>query len=315
MPLYSIVIPVFRSRAVLPVLLEAVDSAMRHRNINYELILVDDGSSDGTFEEIQRHAQQYKSIRGYRLTRNFGHQAAVWVGLGMTKGEVIGVMDDDLQDPPEVLAEFFAKIAEGYDVVYGLRRQRKEGAHMRMLYKASYWALNQLSFITIPEDAGDFCAMRRNVLDSILRLKDTNPFIRGIRAWVGYRQVGVPYSRAARYAGSSGYTLRKLIVFAATGIFSFSVVPLRLGLYLGIPIILISLFLTILGSVLVLFGAAGNPWVWIGMTLVFFFAGLQLLVIGILGEYIAKIAYQSKGWPVALVAESTNPSADSQHNL
>ena len=217
----------------------------------------------------------------------------------------MAIIDDDLQDPPEILPSFFTYLYEGKDVVYGVRKQRKEGAFKRILYAAFYRLLSVLSKVSIPLDAGDFCVMKRCVVDSMLQHMEANPFLRGIRAWVGFNQVGMPYERDERVGGESGYTWRKYFSLAIAGILSFSYVPLRLATILG----LVSAFLGFAWAAYVLIYRFIAPIPVSGYTslivIITFLGGVQLISIGVIGEYLARVNDNTRKWPVAIVAEST----------
>ena len=232
----SIVVPCYNEEEVLQLLFDRLGGAARDWQADVEFILVDDGSTDKTWEIIQQFHRRDPRWKAVRLARNMGHQIALWTGLQHAGGDVIGVLDADLQDPPEVLPRLFEKWEQGYDVVYGVRRKRKEGLFKRLAYFGFYRVMSLVAEIDIPLDSGDFCVMDRRVLQAMLRSKETNPYVRGIRAWVGYRQIGVPYERDARAAGEIKYTFRKLLELASGGIFGFSTRPLRVASYLGLTI-------------------------------------------------------------------------------
>jgi len=279
---------------------------MDKARIHFELVLVDDGSGDGSFEEIRRLSESHSFIRGFRLSRNFGHQAALVIGLERSRGDFIAIIDDDLQDPPEILPEFFQRLYEGSDVVYGIRRQRQESFVKRFLMAAFYRILRILSKVEIPLDAGDFCVMKRCVADAMLQFQEASPFLRGIRAWVGFRQVGVDYQREIRLKGESGYTYRKYFGLALAGILSFSYIPLRLATFFGI----VSAFIGFAFAVYVIclwfiepFDVPGYASL---VVLITFLGGVQLISIGILGEYLARLSENTRRRSVAVVAETTS---------
>lgn len=278
---------------------------MDDEGIRFELVLVDDGSVDGSYKEISRLARLHPVVKGFRLSRNFGHQAALVVAMQKCGGELVAIIDDDLQDPPEILPLFFTHLYDGKDVVYGVRKRRKEGQLKRILYAAFYRLLSTLSKVNIPLDAGDFCVMKRCVVDSMLEHMEANPFLRGIRAWVGFEQVGIPYERDERFRGESGYTWRKYFSLAIAGILSFSYVPLRLATILG----LVSAFLGFAWAAYVLISRLIVPIPVSGYTslivVITFLGGVQLISIGVIGEYLARVNDNTRKWPVAVVAEST----------
>ncbi len=303
--LHSIVVPVYQSRDMLDVLVERVSKVMNGAGLSFELVLVDDGSKDGSFEKIKQLSVQHKFIRGFRLSRNFGHQAALSIGLSKSKGEFVAIIDDDLQDPPEILPKFFKQLYGDFDVIYGVRRRRKENIVKRILYAGFYRILKALSNINIPLDAGDFCVLRRCVVDAMLQLKEANLFLRGIRSWVGFKQTGMEYERAMRHQGESGYTFRKYFNLALTGMLMFSYIPLRIATYLGIFAALFS-FLYAVGIIAYWFLFPFNVPGYLSLVVIIvFLGGVQLMSIGIIGEYIARVNDNVKSWPVAFVAETT----------
>jgi dolichol-phosphate mannosyltransferase len=303
--LHSIVVPVFNSREILPLLVDRVSRAMNEVGFDYELILVDDGSQDGSFEEIGSLAALNPQIRGFRLSRNFGHQAALVMGLQNTRGDYTAIIDDDCQDPPELLPTFFSHLHEGFDVVYGVRRQRKESMLKKMVFAVYYRTLRLMSSIDVPLDAGDFCAMRQSVVQAILNSKEANPFLRGIRAWVGFKQIGVEYNRDARQYGKPGYTLKSYFKMAIAGILAFSTMPLRLIIYMG----LLATTVGLVYSLVAIGYWATTPDMVPGYTsiicLITFMGGVQLISIGILGGYLSRIYDNTKRRPLAIVAEMT----------
>lgn len=303
--LHSIIIPVYNSRAMLKALIERVSTVMAENHIRFEMVLVDDGSQDGSFDEIKRLASNHNFIRGFKLSRNFGHQAALIIGLNESCGDFVAIMDDDLQDPPECLPKLFNALYNGADIAYGVRKKRKEGVIKRILYSVFYRILKFLSRIDIPADAGDFCAMKRYVVDVLLQLKEANPFLRGIRAWVGFNQVGIEYERAARYNGKSGYSLRGYVNLAITGLIMFSYVPLRIATYLGIFAATISSLYTVVIITYWIFIPFDVPGYLSLVTIITFIGGVQLISIGIIGEYIARLNDNVRRWPVAIVTERT----------
>lgn len=304
--LHSIVVPVYQSRSSLETLVERVAKIMKEANICFEMVLVDDGSQDDSFGEIKRLASLHAFVRGLRLSRNFGHQAALAIGLRESRGAFVAIIDDDLQDPPEILPGFFQALYDGADVAYGIRRGRKEGVLKRFLYAAFYRVLNSLSTVSIPLDAGDFCVMKRCVVDALLQLPDANPFLRGIRSWVGFKQVGIEYERSARLEGSSGYTLRKYFSLAITGLLMFSYIPLHFATYLGIFAVLASVLYTIAITTWWLFKPFYVPGYLSLVVIITFLGGVQLISIGIIGEYVARLNDNARKWPIAIVAETTS---------
>lgn len=306
--LISIIVPVYRSAAIMPKLLEAIEVERKRSGWNLELILVDDGGEVTSFDAIKTLAQKYPYIRGFQLSRNFGHQAAVRFGLRMSRGEYIAIIDDDLQDPPHLLPGFFTYLDQGWDVAYGIRKKRKEWPHKVIAYLLFYRLLNMLSERPMPLDAGDFCVMKRCVVEAMLQLQERNPFLRGIRAWVGFKQVGVEYERQGRAEGESGYTLRKLLRIAFDGIFSFSRIPLKLTTIIGGTSLLTGALYGL--YTLAMYFSNGIPIQGFTTIILFviFFGSMNMICLGILGSYIARIYDEGKCRPDVIVsADTTNP--------
>ena len=308
--LHSIVVPVYNSSSILSTLVERVSVVMVNAGINYELILIDDGSNDGSFEEIKRLSSLSSFIRGYRLSRNFGHQAALNIGLQKCSGSYIAIIDDDLQDPPEILPVFFDKLYSQADVVYGIRKNRKEGILKRFIFNGFYRILNILSSVKIPLDAGDFCAMRKSVVAALLQMPLANLFLRGSRAWAGFRQIGVEYDRSERFEGKPGYTYRKYFKLALTGLITFSYIPLRLSIFLGFFTTAITTIYTVCIIIYWLLWPFEVPGYLSLLVIVAFLGGTQLICLGIIGEYLSNVNDNVRKWPVAFVTETTEMSEE-----
>ncbi len=302
----SIVVPVFNSFNFLHKLVEAIDFEKQKNYWDLELILIDDGSKDGSYTKIESLSVDYTYIKGIKLSRNFGHQIAVKTGLTYCTGDYIAVIDDDLQDPPSLLPHFFSFLDNGYDVAYGIRKKRKESFIKKISYKVFYRILKQLSDTKIQLDSGDFCVMKKKVVDNMLQLQEKNPFLRGIRAWVGFNQIGVEYERLARVQGESGYTLKKLFKIALDGIFSFSNVPIRFITIIGS----IGLFFAVVYSSVTLYQNLINDISVKGFTslvlIISFFSSLTLICLGIIGEYIARIYDEVRNRPFSIIEDSIN---------
>ena len=269
----------------------------------YEILLVDDGSRDETPCLIDALVARDPHVAALHLSRNFGHQAAVSAGIDHARGQAVVVMDGDLQDPPEVLPRFIQKWREGYEVVYGVRQRRKEGLLKRLGYFGFYRILSAISDLDIPLDSGDFCLMDRRVVDVLKHLPERMRFVRGLRSFAGFRQIGLVYDRGAREAGKPKYTLGALILLAIDGLISFSSYPLRLVTYLGIVTIGIALALL----VWVLSDALYHqtvPQGWAStLVTVLFMGSIQLFSLGIIGEYIRLIFLETKGRPTYIVRD------------
>ncbi len=302
----SIVVPVYNSSNFLPNLLEAIEVERINSTWDLEVLLIDDGSKDNSYEKIIELSSEYAYIKGIKLARNFGHQIAVKTGLSYCTGDYVAVIDDDLQDPPSLLPYFFSFLDDGNDVAYGVRKKRKESFIKKMSYSLFYRILKKLSNTKIQIDSGDFCVMKKIVVQNMLKLQEKNPFLRGIRAWVGFKQVGVEYERHARFQGESGYTLRKLFKIALDGIFSFSNVPIRLITILGT----IGLLFAIMYSSGILYQNLMHNIKVKGYTslviLLSFFSSLILICIGIIGEYIVRIYDEVRNRPYTIIEETIN---------
>lgn len=302
----SILVPVYNSAAFMDKLLEAIDAQKKLSHWELELILVDDGSRDKSYEKIEEFSKVYPYIKGVKLSKNFGHQIAVKTALSHCTGDYIAIIDDDLQDPPSLLPVFFEYLDKGYDVAYGVRKKRKESIIKRMSYSAFYRILKGMSDIYIPIDSGDFCVMKRHVVDNMLKLQEQNPFLRGIRAWVGFKQIGVEYERHARLQGESGYTLKKLLKIAIDGIFSFSSAPIRLITILG----LLGFSFAFIYTVLLIYnyfihGMEVKGFATLAI-ITSFFGSLILICLGIIGEYIVRIYDEVRNRPYVVIEKTIN---------
>jgi dolichol-phosphate mannosyltransferase len=292
---------------------ERVSAAARSWGEDYELIVVDDGSTDRTLEICEAISAADPRMRVVSFSRNFGHQAAIAAGLQHCSGEMVAIIDGDLQDPPEQLLRFIEKCREGFDVVYAIRARREDAYFKRLSSYVYYRLLKRIATLDIPLDAGDFCVMKRAVADSLNALPERNRYIRGLRSWVGYRQMGLAFERPARRAGQSKYTLSKMLRLAMDGFVNFSRRPLQLALILGAAFILLAALSGILAACLYFGGAAlggYNPrqspgWTSL-MLAILFFSGIQLIALGILGEYVGRIFDEIKGRPMFIVRKRVN---------
>jgi len=311
----SVVVPAYNEEEGIPLLYERLTTAAEKWGEEYELVLVDDGSKDRTLELLAHYAETDPRLKILSFTRNFGHQAAVTAGLLHARGDTVAVIDADLQDPPEELLKFVAKCREGYDVVYAIRSKRKESAPKRAAYFVYYRVLRFLANVDIPLDSGDFCVMTRRALNTLNALPERNRFIRGLRTWIGYRQVGLAYERSARAAGRPKYTLRHLINLALDGVINFSYKPLRLlglaGIAVGVVALLAAgLFLFQYLSNTTVFGynpRASRGWTSLILAILFLSA-FQLFGLGILGEYVGRLFDEIKGRPPFLIGQTFNLS-------
>ncbi len=317
----SIIIPALNEEANLPTLHERLTAASALWQMPFEVILIDDGSTDTTLSmlrDLHAHDSRFKYLS---FSRNFGHQTAISAGLRYSTGDVVAILDADLQDPPEELPRFLDKWREGYQVIYGVRRKRKENMFKRSAYFVFYRLMAWMSSIEIPLDAGDFCIMDRVVVDHLNRLPERNRFVRGLRSWIGYRQIGIPYERHSRFAGEVKYTLRKLVRLALDGIINFSYRPLEVVGAFGFLVAIFS-FLSIVFFLLhrildfKIFGYSPQdvPGFTSLILAVLFIGGVQLFTLGIFGEYIGRIFDEIKQRPHYIIQEQTC-TADTQTRL
>ena len=303
-PTFSIIAPIFNEKDNLPVLIARIRDVMETTGEPWELILVDDGSTDGSTELIRSLAQQEPRIRSVIFSRNFGHQIAVTAGWDYSRGQAVVVIDADLQDPPEVILELITRWREGYEVVYAVRTEREGESRLKLITASLFYRIiYKMTDVNIPLDAGDFRLLDRKVVNILVKMREHHRFLRGMSAWVGFRQIGVPYKRAARYAGHTKYPYRKMILLAINAITGFSYLPLRIATYLGfiaasIGIITIPFF--IIGQVMGLHAKLGQT---ITLIVVLFMGGVQLISLGILGEYIGRLNEEAKGRPLYIVRE------------
>jgi polyisoprenyl-phosphate glycosyltransferase len=306
----SIVVPVYNEEEVLGDFFQRLSAVLATLPYEAEILLVDDGSRDRTPEILSR-IQADPRVRVIGFTRNFGHQAALCAGLDHATGDAVILIDADLQDPPEVLPDLVAKWREGYEVVFGLRRRLEESLLKRAVYHSFYRLLRGLANVEMPMDTGDFSLIDRRIVDHIRSLPERTRFLRGLRSWVGPRQIGVEYTRHARHQGESKYSVPKLFKLAFDGIVSFSTAPLKLALVLGLVVsaggfvaIGIVVYLRVTRS----FDLPG--WTSL-MVIVLFLGGIQLVTIGIVGEYIARIYEEVKARPLYLVGRRAGfPAVD-----
>lgn len=305
-PELSVVIPFLNEEQNIPLLVEQLRKEISGMGIDdYELIFVDDGSSDGTVSVLQSLRIEDSRIVILELSRNFGHQVAVSAGLDHAEGKAVVVMDADLQDPPSVVPELVKKWREGYDVAYAIRQNRKENWFKRTAYKIFYRLLSRISSVKVPLDAGDFCCMDQRVVRILVAMPERTRFVRGLRSWVGFRQVGVPYDRDARYGGEPKYNFWRLVLLAVDGFVSLSHVPLRLVTTLGF---IMSGFALLLGTFFIvkkMVIGLSPPGYASTMTSVFLLAGIQLVTIGVVGEYIGRIFDEVKGRPLYVLRRVT----------
>jgi polyisoprenyl-phosphate glycosyltransferase len=305
MTLYSIVIPVYNEAEVLPTLYRRLTQVMESLGELYEVIFVNDGSRDISPILIRELRAKDERVKLISFSRNFGHQTAITAGLDHCVGQAVVVMDADLQDPPEVVPRMIEKWREGYEVVFAVRERRSgEGLFKRMTAAVFYRLLRQLTATEIPLDAGDFRLMSRRAVEALKVVRERNRFMRGLAAWVGFRQTSIAFVRDVRYAGETKYPLTKMMRFALNGLTSFSTVPLQLSIYLGFAISLISLIYMVYAIGYKVFTDRSVPGWTSVIVAVLFLGGVQLISLGIIGEYIGRIYDEVKQRPLYLIDES-----------
>ena len=298
----SIVIPLYNEEKIFQQLVARLDKVLEMIEKSVEVILIDDGSFDQTAQMMEDLAMNNPTYHCVFLSRNHGHQLALSAGLAAARArEAVMVMDGDLQDPPEMMERFYQKIKEGYDVVYAVRSSRKENFLKKFVYWLYYRVQKHMVDIHIPLDSGDFSMINRKVVDHIVAMPERNRYIRGMRSWVGYKQIGLPYDRSARASGESKYSLKKLIELALNGIFGFTELPIKLITTLGFLTVGFSIlyFIYVL-TMLVFLGGVPKGFT----TLVFIislFSGVQLISLGVIGEYVLRIFQQVQGRPLFVV--------------
>lgn len=293
----SAVIACYKDAQAMPVMYERLVKTFNKINTDYEIIFVNDASPDNTSEVLQVLAQQDKNVIGIEHSRNFGSQSAFMSGMEISTGDVVVLLDGDLQDPPELIEQFYEKWKEGNDVVYGERIKRDGNKILVRMYKTFYRVFRRLSYVPIPLDAGDFSLMDRKVVDQLTQLPETDQFLRGLRAWIGFKQVGVPYIRPERMFGVTTNNWRKNLAWARKAIFSFSYVPLELLTYLGWTLTLLSFIAAFVQIILYFTGSPVPHGITTIIVLTLFFGGINMLAISILGEYQAKIIEEVKKRP------------------
>jgi polyisoprenyl-phosphate glycosyltransferase len=302
-PLLSVVIPIYNEQATLSELYRRLTHVLSQNlaELAYEIVFVNDGSTDGSIQILTKLHADDPGVKVVNLSRNFGHQAAITAGLDYAMGGAVICMDGDVQDPPELIPTLVARWRDGNDVVYAVRKLRKEGFIKRGCYAAFYRLLCRLSMVSIPIDAGDFALMDRRVVDCLKALPERSRFIRGLRTWIGFQQIGVEYEREKRFAGTPKYTWPKLVTLAINGLLSFSALPLRIATAFGFMISFCSLLGIIVALYLKLFTDQAIPGWTATVIPILVLGGIQLLSIGILGEYIAQIFDEVKQRPLYVV--------------
>ena len=306
-PTLSLVLPIFNEEAVIPELHKQLQAFLKELAVDSEVVFVNDGSRDASLPLLRDLVKQDARYRVLSFSRNFGHQTAITAGVDHARGKAVVVMDADLQDPPQVVIEMMAKWREGYDVVYGKRRARAgETFFKKVTAKIFYRLFAAMIPIEVPLDTGDFRLMSRRVVVALRELREAHRFVRGMVAWIGFKQTAVIYDRPGRFAGETKYPLRKMLRFAIDGITSFSVVPLRLATWLGVTMSVLSVLYAI-WAMIVHFGLHHTVPGWTAtVVLIALLSSVQLLMIGILGEYVGRIYEEVKRRPLYVVGERLN---------
>jgi glycosyltransferase involved in cell wall biosynthesis len=314
-PTFSIIAPVFNEMGNLDILYTRIKEVMDSTGEEWELVLVDDGSSDGSTDKIRELGQQDACVRPVIFARNFGHQLAVTAGLDYSRGDAVVIIDADLQDPPEVILDMIQKWREGYQVVYAVRTER-EGETWFKKFTASlfYRIIYRITDVKIPLDTGDFRLLDRKVVDVLKGMRERYRFLRGMSVWVGFKQTGVEYRRAARFTGETKYPFKKMFKFALNAVTSFSYFPLQLATFVGF--ISAGIAIVFIPIVIILRLTGWQAFIGQATTLiaVLFLGGVQLISLGILGEYIGRIYDEVKGRPLYVVSEAPSNQPEKIHN-
>ena len=302
-PVYSIVAPAINEEDTLPHFYERVVAVMEQVGEPFEVVLINDGSSDGTFRVMRALHERDPRVRVVDFSRNFGHQIAISAGLDYARGDAVIIMDSDLQDPPEVIPQLIARWKAGVEVVYAQRARRKGETRFKLLTAAAFYRLiARITSVEIPRDTGDFRLLDRRVVETLVTMREQHRFMRGLSAWVGFRQEAVPYDRHERFAGATKYPLRKMIRFALDAITAFSYAPLQLATSFGFILAALSLVGIVIAILVRVFGGAIQGQ---GTTLivVLFLGGIQLIFLGIIGEYLGRIYDEVRARPLYIVRE------------
>ncbi len=313
MRLVTAVIPCFNEEAVLPKMFESLTREADKWGVEWNVLCVDDGSKDRTWELLAERSRKDPRFQAIRLSRNFGHQPAVSAGLAQARGDAVVVMDADLQDPPAVVGEFIAKWKEGFQVVYGVRTKRKDETFLKKFTAwIFYRTMSRLTDFKMPLDSGDFCLMDRKVVEVLKSMPESDRFIRGLRAWAGFKQTGVFFERAPRAAGKTHYNYKRMVKLAFNAMFSFSTVPLRLVTSVGFWVsgialvgIVFTFFQRLFRDYFISHGWGSTPGYATIVMSILFMGGIQLICLGIIGEYLGRIYNEVKRRPGWIVSERT----------
>lgn len=311
-PQLSIVAPIFNEEGSVAELYRRLTAALGHETKSWELILVDDGSTDGSAQAIEALAREDGRVRPVVFARNFGHQIAVTAGLDHARGEAVVIIDADLQDPPELIPELIRRWKEGYEVVYAVRTERAGESWFKTATASLFYRLiARITDVHIPLDTGDFRLLDRKVVEALRHMRERHRFLRGMAAWVGFRQIGVPYKRDVRFAGETKYPFRKMVRLALNAVTSFSYFPLQIATYLGFlcagasALAIVVVILMRLGGSQAFLGQAST------LIAVLFLGGIQLISLGILGEYLGRVYDEVKGRPLYILRSAPDERGES----
>ena len=305
-PLISLVIPMFNEEENIRELYERSKKTLETIG-SHEIIFVNDGSRDRTLEKILELADKDKNVKIIDFSRNFGHQTAITAGMDNSQGEAVVIMDGDLQDTPETILELVKKWKEGYEVVYAKRRTRKDSFFKRATAYAFYRIIKKIANIDITEDTGDFCLLDKKVIDALKKIKEHSRFVRGLTSWVGFKKGIILFDREERKRGNTNYPLKKMLKFAYDGITSFSYFPLKMATYLGVS----SAFMGFIWGIYAIYQKIYNPettvqgWTTV-VVAIFFLGGIQLIVLGMIGEYVGRIYTEAQNRPPYIVRQKIN---------
>jgi dolichol-phosphate mannosyltransferase len=304
-PVISVVAPVYNEGPTLPLFCQRVIAALEPLGEPFEVVLINDGSRDNSLDVMRELHARDPRLKVINFSRNFGHQVAITAGIDYAGGDAVVVIDSDLQDPPEVIPQLIAKWREGYGIVFAQRSEREGETWFKKATAAFFYRLiRRITNVNIPVDTGDFRLMDRKVVDALTRMREHHRFMRGLSVWVGFKQTGVEYRRAPRHAGETKYPLSKMVRFALDGITSFSYLPLQLATYFGFTIAIISMFALVAVIILRLSGSQANFYGQAStLVSVLFLGGIQLIFLGMIGEYLGRIYDEVKRRPLYIVAD------------
>lgn len=301
----SVIIPVYNEEKNIQNLYDRLSQVMQNLGVTYELIFVNDGSKDASIGLIKVLAKKHKSVKYIDFSRNFGHQIAVTAGLDKTSGDAVVIIDADLQDPPELIAEMYQKRKEGFEVIYAKRKNRKGESFLKLwTARVFYRLLAKMTSISIPVDTGDFRMIDKKIVEVLREMPEKNKYLRGQISWVGFNQTFVEYDRQERQAGATGYTYRKMLHFALDGITAFSDVPLKIVTYFGFMVSVIAFFVAIY-ALLAKFVWENSVPGWTSLMIaILFIGGIQMIAIGIIGEYLSRMNHNIRNRPLYIIRES-----------